>query len=110
MRINVGQKPLVKANFDNLKDRTQFPYALIISQSETEEILLDILKTLGIEVLRPFRVSNLEAGVPDGVKVIFETGEIVEAEYIIGADGSHSTVCDNPFEFMVLNFTHRLDK
>lgn len=91
MKVNVGQKPLVTANFGTLKNRTQFPYALLVPQSETEEILLGVLASLGIQVFRPFRASNLESA-PDGIKVIFETGEVIRARYVVGADGSRSTV------------------
>ncbi|KDR69581.1 hypothetical protein GALMADRAFT_104035 [Galerina marginata CBS 339.88] len=91
MRVSKGQRRLVKANFGTLKNITEFPYALLISQSETEEILLDMLQTFGVQVVRPLRVSDMQA-LPDGIKVVFESGEVVKAQYVVGADGSRSTV------------------
>jgi 2-polyprenyl-6-methoxyphenol hydroxylase-like FAD-dependent oxidoreductase len=95
---------------------TSFPFVLVISQWKTEGILAQFVEDRGIKVLRPLKVSGI-AEVDDsqalGYKfvVTMESGQTVKAKYIIGADGSRSTVrvtfsvCEN------LNFlwNHRFD-
>ncbi|KAF8148437.1 hypothetical protein B0H34DRAFT_802969 [Crassisporium funariophilum] len=90
MKVNARKANLVNINFSGLKN-TQFPYALLISQTETEEVLLEVLAKLGVKIIRPVRVSNIEP-TPEGIKATFESGEVVKAKYVVGADGSRSTI------------------
>lgn len=91
MSIFTKKKAIFQVDFGSLKKKTEFPFALLISQSETEEVLTETLTSLGVKIHRPFRVSNLE-DTSYGIKVIFESGEVVKARYVVGTDGSRSTV------------------
>ncbi|MDO3705488.1 FAD-dependent oxidoreductase [Micromonospora sp. C28SCA-DRY-2] len=66
-------------------------YALLVSQSVTEEVLTGQLAALGVTVLRPYRVTGLavDAG---GATVTFEGAPSVRARYLVGADGMRSLV------------------
>jgi len=105
MSIFSRKKPIFQADFGTLKDRTKFPYALLISQSETEEVLMEIVANMGIRIHRPYKVSNIEDR-STGIRVLFEGGEVVTARYVIGTDGSRSTIrklVDIPFRDPITN-------
>ena len=72
-----------------------YPYALMLAQSETERLLEAHLGSLGISVERQVEVvgfTDSGAGVmttlqhPDGRR------EALEAAWLVGCDGAHSTV------------------
>lgn len=71
--------------------KTPYPYALLVSQAVTESVLLDRLKELGGDVLRPRKLTTLQED-QSGVTATFSDGEQTRANYIVGADGAHSTV------------------
>ncbi|QGN31506.1 FAD-dependent monooxygenase [Microlunatus sp. Gsoil 973] len=75
--------------FDRLP--TAYPYVLMVPQSTTEQVLLDRLTELGGAVLRPRRLDRLEQH-EDSVSAVLDDGSRVEAQYLVGADGMHSTV------------------
>ncbi|EMD40593.1 hypothetical protein CERSUDRAFT_121307 [Gelatoporia subvermispora B] len=91
MVVRWQQTRLIKANFATLEERTRFPWALLISQSDTEDILEERLNELGIHILRPYKVTDMES-VQGGIMVKFESGESIKARYVVGADGNRSTV------------------
>jgi len=91
MTVRAQGTRLVQANFSSLNGRTRFPYALLISQAETEQILEERLVALGVNVQRPYKVVDMK-GQDDGIHVSFETGEIVKARYVVGADGARSSI------------------
>ncbi len=76
----------------SLKDYTPFPFALLLPQSMTEEIFTKHLVELGVQVLRPYRAVGMKPSASGGLEVTFESGEVIRAEYVVGADGSHSVV------------------
>ncbi len=80
---------LVPIAFDGLP--TRYPYALMISQAETERVLLARFSALGGRVLRPRQLVDLvqEAS---GVSATLDDGSRLRARYAVGADGMHSTV------------------
>src|SRR6185369_8636306 len=72
-----------------------FPYALLFPQDEHERLLIDRLAGAGVKVERGTELVGFEVAAghvvarlrhPDGV------AETVEAAYIAGCDGAHSTV------------------
>jgi 2-polyprenyl-6-methoxyphenol hydroxylase-like FAD-dependent oxidoreductase len=74
---------------------TRFPFMLVVSQLETEDVLEAHLRSLGGSVERGVTLTGFaqdDAGVravishPDG------RTEQVHASYLVGADGAHSTV------------------
>jgi 2-polyprenyl-6-methoxyphenol hydroxylase-like FAD-dependent oxidoreductase len=56
--------------------------------------MLEKLEQLGIKVLRPLKVASLKPsqGTEHMLDVQFESGEVIQAKYVIGADGAHSVV------------------
>jgi 2-polyprenyl-6-methoxyphenol hydroxylase-like FAD-dependent oxidoreductase len=72
-----------------------FPYSLLTPQTETERVLTDRLTGLGVTVDRGFEVTDLAQG-DESVRVTLRrpdgTEEIVDAGWVVGADGGHSRV------------------
>jgi 2-polyprenyl-6-methoxyphenol hydroxylase-like FAD-dependent oxidoreductase len=73
---------------------TEFPFLLAVPQSSTERVLEERLRTLGGKVERGVQVAGVEQG-SDGVE-LNETYDgarrTTTADWVIGADGSHSVV------------------
>jgi 2-polyprenyl-6-methoxyphenol hydroxylase-like FAD-dependent oxidoreductase len=80
---------LMTVPFDHLP--TAFPYTLLVSQAVTEAVLLQRLTELGGSVHRPYELTNLEQDEKQ-LTATFADGEQVHAQYLVGADGMHSTV------------------
>jgi len=81
-------------HFGGLPDRldfsrldTPFPFTLALPQVRTEELLEARARMLGAIIQRGRRVTGLTAG---GVKI--DGGEVIEARYVVGCDGTRSTV------------------
>ncbi|MGK5684107.1 FAD-dependent oxidoreductase [Actinoplanes sp. URMC 104] len=83
--IRDRDRVLVPVTFGDLP--TRFPYALMVPQSTTESVLAERLTDAGGRVLRGVEAVGLAGGT-----VTFAGGERVTAEYVVGADGMHSTV------------------
>ncbi|KAJ6562339.1 hypothetical protein B0H19DRAFT_944400 [Mycena capillaripes] len=92
--LHDGSSYLISTDFSLLSPYTKFPFGLVIPQSATEAGMLDQLDQLGVKVLRPFKVVSLKPSqdTEDMLDVQFESGEIIQAKYVIGADGAHSVV------------------
>lgn len=77
-----------------LSSYTKYSYVLLLSQSKTEEVLEEHLKGLGIEVQRPYKAVGMKGDADEfgNTQVLFESGEVVKAQYVIGADGARSAV------------------
>jgi 2-polyprenyl-6-methoxyphenol hydroxylase-like FAD-dependent oxidoreductase len=74
---------------------TPYPFALMIPQSETERLLEQYLNSLGVQVERTvelLRFAASESGVTSTLRHSDGTEETVEASWLIGCDGAHSTV------------------
>jgi len=87
--IRDRDRVLVSLRFDGLP--THYPYTLMISQAETEAILLDRFIELGGKVLRPRTFTDVIQD-SDGVTVTLDDGTRLRARYLVGADGMHSVV------------------
>ena len=87
--IRDGARRLLTIPFDGLP--TPYPYTLMISQSETEQVLLARLQELGHDVHRPYEVESV-AQDDAGVTLTMTTGQTLRAGYAVGADGMHSAV------------------
>ena len=87
--IRDGAKVLLRLDFSALA--TDYPYTLLISQSTTERLLLDRVRELGGDVIRPKVLASVTQD-GDGVTATFTDGDVVRARYVVGADGMHSTV------------------
>ena len=84
-----GAQTLISVDFSSLP--TRYPYTLMISQADTEQILEERLNELGGKVIRPKTVSHI-AQDATGVTATFDDGDAIRARYLVGADGMHSTV------------------
>jgi 2-polyprenyl-6-methoxyphenol hydroxylase-like FAD-dependent oxidoreductase len=85
-------KVVVRASFDELD--TRYPYILSVSQVETEAVLHRAVVREGGRLERGVELMGLEQR-PDGVAVNLSGpngSERVEARYVVGCDGAHSTV------------------
>ena len=96
-RFRVREKDRVLLHVDFGVLESAHPYALMIPQDETEAILVERLRTLGHAVSRPRTFTGLERrGSSFHVEVDGEAGrEVIEARYVVGADGTHSAVRDS---------------
>lgn len=91
-RIRDRDSLLFHTDFSGLPTPT--PFALMIPQDETEQILIDRLAELGHAVHRPVQLSGYES-MTRGVRATCRGPDgafVVEARYIVGADGEKSTV------------------
>lgn len=87
--IRDGARSLITIDFSSLP--TAYPYSLMVPQSTTERLLLDRLTELGGAVVRPKTLTAI-AQDADGVTATFDDGDVIHAQYAVGADGLHSTV------------------
>lgn len=87
--IRDRDRVLVPIGFEDLP--TRYPYTLMLSQAETERVLLARLIALGGKVLRPRALCDL-AQTADGALAELDDGTRVRARYVVGADGMHSAV------------------
>lgn len=80
---------LVPIGFDALP--TRYPYALMISQAETEQVLLARFTAMGGKVMRPRQLVAL-AQEAACISATLDDGSRLRVRYAVGADGMHSTV------------------
>ncbi|MEZ5286650.1 MAG: FAD-dependent monooxygenase [Vicinamibacterales bacterium] len=79
--------------FDRLP--TRYPYVLMVPQSTTEALLARRLTELGGTLVRPAALKALSqdaTGVTASVACGDGTAHTIRAQYVVGADGMHSTV------------------
>lgn len=91
-RIRDRDSILLHTDFSGLPTPT--PFALMIPQDETEQVLVARLAELGHAVRRPVRLEGFEK-TPDGLRATCQGREgrfLVDAHYLVGADGEKSTV------------------
>ena len=79
-----GSRRLLTVSCDGLP--TAYPFALMVPQYETEDVLLGRLRELGGDVHRPYEVAAVTQ-VDDGDDLTMSTGEKGYAKYVVGADG-----------------------
>jgi len=88
--------PIIQLSLtEYLQGLTEYPFALLIPQHEVEHTLEEKLNGLGVKVRREMRIKGMEASDSKGIKLTFENGETAQGTYLVGADGSRSTVCSN---------------
>ena len=84
-----GRHILVPVDFSDLP--TKYPYSLMLSQADTERLLLQRVRELGGDVVRPKTLGRLTQEA-DGVTATFDDGETIRAGHVVGTDGMHSMV------------------
>ena len=74
---------------------SDYPYVLFLPQNETEAILLEHLRTLGIEVERDTELLHFQDGGDSGSATVRQAGgseESIPYRWLAGCDGAHSAV------------------
>lgn len=77
---------------------TRYPYVLGVPQDETERILEEHVVRLGVSVERNTELVELTPHHGSGVSARLRQGdriEEIEADWVLGCDGMHSTVRDH---------------
>jgi 2-polyprenyl-6-methoxyphenol hydroxylase-like FAD-dependent oxidoreductase len=87
--IRAGDRELVPVGFADLP--TAYPFVTMIPQPVTEQVLLERLVELGGQVLRPYTATGLTQ-TADGATVTLDNGDTITAQYVVAADGMHSTI------------------
>jgi 2-polyprenyl-6-methoxyphenol hydroxylase-like FAD-dependent oxidoreductase len=91
--ILAGSQRIVRITFEAVA--SPFPYLLIIPQSETERLLAAQLEALGGRIERGVRLTGFAdsgGSVSCAVRHANGTAETIDASWLIGCDGAHSTV------------------
>jgi 2-polyprenyl-6-methoxyphenol hydroxylase-like FAD-dependent oxidoreductase len=94
MSFHRFNRELFSLDFAHLKDRTDYPFYLILPQSQTERILVEHLQTRGTQVQWQTKLLSLEQ-TEDGSVATMDAGGVEyrkEYAFIIGTDGASSTV------------------
>ncbi|HGL4259820.1 FAD-dependent monooxygenase [Burkholderia dolosa] len=88
-----GDKFIGRVTMDSVA--TDYPYALMIPQAETERLLEERLASLGVKVQRNTEAVSLSLR-DDGADAVLRlpdgNEENVSADWLIGCDGAHSLV------------------
>ncbi|MGW1783812.1 FAD-dependent monooxygenase [Streptomyces sp. NPDC002143] len=95
LRMHLPQRVVRIPLFDIGLADTAYPFLLFLSQAETESVLSEHLRDRGVDVERGTELIRLERTGPSVTCRLRRgdgTEETVEATYVVGCDGAHSTV------------------
>src|SRR4051812_43138017 len=86
--------PTPGATVDLTKLRTRYPMVVMVPQSGTEHVLEERARQLGAEIVRGAEVVGLSQDADEVRLEVQGPGglEVVQAAYVVGADGAHSAV------------------
>jgi 2-polyprenyl-6-methoxyphenol hydroxylase-like FAD-dependent oxidoreductase len=95
MHLRERSSPLFSVDLASLYRYTRYPFGLILPQNITEHVLTKKLEDLGVKVFRPYTLTGMAENTQkrDFVDVSFDDGQVIQASYVIGADGARSIVC-----------------
>ncbi len=93
VNIIAGDKTVGHVSMESVQ--SPYPYALMLPQSETERLLEERLRGLGIVVERQVELTSFKSS-DDGVDAVLRHAdgreENVSADWLVGCDGAHSAV------------------
>lgn len=92
MVLSNRSNTLLGVDFACLAPYTRFPFVLLLSQTVTEEVLETHLQAAAIKVVKAERASGLGVNNDGDLEVSFDSGKVVKAKYVVGADGVRSSV------------------
>ncbi|OZF03221.1 FAD-dependent monooxygenase [Rhodococcoides fascians] len=78
--LDIGQLP------------TRHPYTLALFQNHIERLLLEHALELGVTIRRTSEVTSVDCSAVDNAAVVLDSGERLDAQYVVGADGGRSVV------------------
>ena len=88
-----GDKAIGRVSMESVQ--SPYPYGLMLPQSETERLLEERLRDLGISVERQVELTTFTSG-DHGVEARLQHAdgheETVSADWLVGCDGAHSAV------------------
>jgi len=93
VNVTAGKELITQVTVDGAK--TPHPYALMMPQCDTEELLGDFVTSLGVKIERNIELTDFIAsadGVTSTLRHLDGTEETFESGWLIGSDGAHSTV------------------
>jgi 2-polyprenyl-6-methoxyphenol hydroxylase-like FAD-dependent oxidoreductase len=91
-QLSDGKNIVARIRLDGID--TPYPYALMIAQSETERVLEEQLAKRGVTVERSVSMESFTekgAGIEAVLRKADGTSETVQADWLLGCDGAHST-------------------
>lgn len=92
-QISTGTQIVARVSFDLIDSR--FAYALMIAQSETERVLEERLAAAGVTVERTVELTGFSDNGASVEAVLTKANgvrETIQADWLVGCDGAHSTV------------------
>jgi 2-polyprenyl-6-methoxyphenol hydroxylase-like FAD-dependent oxidoreductase len=93
VNVTAGKEPITRVTVDGVK--TPHPYALMMPQCDTEQLLGDLVTSLGVNIERNIELTDFVAladRVTSTLRHMDGTEETFESGWLIGSDGAHSTV------------------
>lgn len=96
LRIVFNGKKTVRISLKNIgKGLTKFPNLYLVEQSKTEQLLIDFLTAQSYSIERKTELKKFtqnDFGVTSVLKLPNGNEETLKTQYVIAADGGHSTV------------------
>jgi 2-polyprenyl-6-methoxyphenol hydroxylase-like FAD-dependent oxidoreductase len=95
MQLYVDSKQRAELNITDINTNTPYSFILMLPQSQIEEILLAELKNRGVEVEHNTQLVTFTQEKNSVTSILTKNNtqpETFKTDYLIGADGAHSTV------------------